>query len=320
MPSALERLARLEAEQRAAAEAETRAEPGSGATGSRGALVAGAGGLAVLLLTKGKLVLLLLLGKLKLVLGMLKFGQVLTTGSSMLFMAWVYARLYGWSFASGIVLLILVHELGHGLAARAVGMPVGAPVFIPFVGAFIALKDRPRSTWQEFVIAAGGPVVGGLGGAACIALSMLTQGTLSVVLLAVGFFALVMNLFNLTPVWQLDGDRMLAPVTPWIGAVGLVFAGAVTVLSGMHGGNANPVAVIGLLVAGWRLGERLWRAHGGGTASALGRLQAHTRMLEAIPDDATSGQRLVAAATYFGTFALLTAGVHLVFPLLPHAP
>jgi hypothetical protein len=43
-------------------------------------------------------------------------------------------------------------------------------------------------------------------------------------------------------------------------------------------------------------------------------------MLEAIPDDATSGQRLVAAATYFGTFALLTAGVHLVFPLLPHAP
>jgi len=58
----------------------------------------------------------------------------------------------------------------------------------------------------------------------------------------------------------------------------------------------------------------------GGPTSAPGRLAAHTRELEAVPDDATPAQRLVAAVTYFGVFALLVTGVHLVFPLLPHAP
>ena len=319
MQSALERLRRLEAEQRAAAEATT--AEASAATSPRRGLAAGAGvGLTLLLLGKGKVVLLLLLGKLKLVFAALKLGKFLATGGSMLLMAVVYARYYGWPFASGLVLLILVHELGHGLAAQAVGMPVGAPVFVPFVGAYIALKDRPKSTWQEFVIAAGGPVLGGLGAAACVALSAVTEGTTSILFLAVGFFALVMNLFNLTPVWQLDGQRMLAPVTTSLGLAGLVLATVVTIVTGVHTGHANPIAVIALLVAGWHFGERLWRGWRTAPTSALRRLEAQTRELEAVPDDATPAQRFVAAATYFGTFALLTTGVHLVFPLLPHTP
>jgi Zn-dependent protease len=320
MPSALERLRQIEAEQRAAVEGRTSGEPAPGTSGSRRAAIAGASGVALLLGSKAKVALLLVLGKLKLVFAALKLGKLVTTGSSMLLMASVYSRLYGWPFAGGLVLLILVHELGHGLAARAVGMPVGAPVFIPFVGAFIALKERPKSTWQEFVIAAGGPVIGGLGGAACVVLSTLTGGTTSTLLLAVGFFTLVMNLFNLTPIWQLDGHRMLGPVTPWVGCVGLVLAAAATIGSGIHGGHANPIAVIALLVVAWRFGERLHRAHAAVPTSTLDRLAAHTERVEAVPDDATPTQRLVAAATYFGAFILLAGGVHLVFPLLPATP
>jgi Zn-dependent protease len=322
MQSALARLRRLEAEQRAAAEVSAAAEASAApSAGSRRGVAAGAGaGLTLLLVGKGKVFLLLLLGKLKLLFAALKLGKFLTTGASMLFMAGVYARYYGWPFASGLVVLILVHEIGHGLAAQAVGMPVGAPVFVPFVGAYIALKDRPKSTWQEFVIAAGGPVLGGLGAAVCIGLSTLTEGPTSVLLLAIGFFALVMNLFNLTPVWQLDGQRMLAPVTSWLGCAGLVLAAVVTIGTGLHTGHANPIAVIALIVAGWHFGERLWHAHGAQPTSAVARLEAHTRELEAVPDEATPAQRFVAAATYFGTFALLATGVHFVFPLLPHAP
>jgi Zn-dependent protease len=68
--------------------------------------------------------------------------------------AWAYAFYYGWPFAAGLVLLILIHEIGHGMAAARVGVRVGAPMFVPFVGAFIALRDRPRSTSDEAVIAA----------------------------------------------------------------------------------------------------------------------------------------------------------------------
>ena len=52
-------------------------------------------------------------------------------------MIWVYMQLWGWQFAVGFVLLLLVHETGHLLVAKKFGLKVGAPVFIPFMGAFI---------------------------------------------------------------------------------------------------------------------------------------------------------------------------------------
>lgn len=78
----------------------------------------------------------------KLLLGLLaagKLGKVALTGGTMLVSVFAYALLFGWRYAVGFVLLIFVHEMGHFIVARQLGLPVGAPVFIPFVGAWIAL-------------------------------------------------------------------------------------------------------------------------------------------------------------------------------------
>jgi hypothetical protein len=79
-----------------------------------------------------------------LVIPILKFlPLVLKTGGTMILSIWIYAMQWGWMFALGFVLLIFVHECGHLLVARAFGLKVGAPVFIPFMGALIALKEAP---------------------------------------------------------------------------------------------------------------------------------------------------------------------------------
>ena len=79
-----------------------------------------------------------------------------------------YALLWGWKFAVGIVLLLLVHEMGHVLEARRQGLPTSAPMFIPFLGAFITMKQMPQNAWKEAQVALAGPIVGSLGAAAVL--------------------------------------------------------------------------------------------------------------------------------------------------------
>ncbi len=83
--------------------------------------------------------------KFKTILIALKFGKFAATILSMLVMIWVYATQFGWWYASGFVLLIAVHESGHVLAARGAGLKVSMPIFIPFVGAFISMKQQPTN-------------------------------------------------------------------------------------------------------------------------------------------------------------------------------
>src|SRR5439155_9185010 len=92
---------------------------------------------------------------------LLKFLPILLkSGGTMLLMIWVYTQIWGWQFALGFVLLLLVHESGHLLVAKKFGLKVGAPVFIPFMGAFIALKEAPRNAWMEACVGIGGPMLG----------------------------------------------------------------------------------------------------------------------------------------------------------------
>ena len=107
--------------------------------------------------------------KLKFVLlPLLKFlPLLLKSGGTMLLMIWVYTQLWGWHFALGFVLLLFVHEAGHLLVARQFGLKVGAPVFIPFMGAFIALKEAPRNAWMEACVGIGGPMLGSFGALIC---------------------------------------------------------------------------------------------------------------------------------------------------------
>src|SRR2546427_11949629 len=87
------------------------------------------------------------------------FPVLLKTGGTMFLTIWLYAQTWGWWYALGFVLLIFVHECGHLLAARRIGLKVGAPVFIPFMGAFIALKEAPRNAWIEAQAGIGGPLL-----------------------------------------------------------------------------------------------------------------------------------------------------------------
>src|SRR6202795_8629 len=98
----------------------------------------------------------------------LKFLPILLkSGGTMLISIWAYALFFGWPFAVGFVLLMFVHECGHLIVAKGFGLKVSAPVFIPFMGAFILLKDAPRNAWMEACVGIGGPILGSLGALAC---------------------------------------------------------------------------------------------------------------------------------------------------------
>ncbi|GAB7387828.1 site-2 protease family protein [Bacillaceae bacterium] len=160
-----------------------------------------------------------LLPKLKGILALLKLGKVGGTVISMFVAAGAYALLYPWQFAVGFVLMILIHELGHVLAAKRRGLPVSAPTFIPFLGALITMKRQPLSAETEAFIAYGGPLFGTLGALAAFGLGVLWESPLLYAVAMVGFF---LNLINLLPIHPLDGGRIVTAVSRWFWLLGLV--------------------------------------------------------------------------------------------------
>ena len=144
----------------------------------------------------------------------LKFLPILLkSGGTMLLMIWIYTKMWGWQFGVGFVLLLLVHECGHLIVAKKFGLKVGAPVFIPFMGAFIALKEAPRNAWVEACVGIGGPMLGTLGALACNSLGEMFDAP---VFIALAWFGYFLNLFNLTPVGMLDGGRIVTALSRWL--------------------------------------------------------------------------------------------------------
>src|SRR5580698_9870309 len=112
-------------------------------------------------------------------LGQFKFLlPFLKTGLTMIVSIWAYAMIWGWQFAVGFVLLIFVHECGHLIAAKKVGLKVTTPAFIPFMGALITLREAPRNAWIEALVGIGGPILGTLGAAVCAGIYYLTNNPL----------------------------------------------------------------------------------------------------------------------------------------------
>jgi Zn-dependent protease len=157
---------------------------------------AGIGPAILLALTKGKLLLL----------GLTKLSTLL----SMLAFAGVYWALYGWKFAVGLVMSIYIHEMGHVLTLREYGIPASAPMFIPGFGAFIRLKQLRITPIQDSRVGLAGPIYG-LGAAAFALAAGFVTGAKAWD--AIAHFGAVINIFNLIPVWTLDGSRGLMSQT-----------------------------------------------------------------------------------------------------------
>jgi len=171
----------------------------------------GAGGGAVaggaLILWKLKAVLLIALTKGKvLLLGLTKSSTLL----SMIPTFGLYWAVFGWRFAAGLIASIYIHEMGHVFALRTYGIPASAPMFIPGVGAVVRSRQYPANAHEDARIGLAGPIWG-LGAAlAALAVFVWTGSAIWGAIARVGAW---INLFNLLPVWQLDGARALRPLS-----------------------------------------------------------------------------------------------------------
>ena len=213
-----------------------------------------------------------------------KFKLFTVVGSAFVSVA-AYALIWGWQFGLGFVLLLFVHELGHVAVAKYQGLPVSAPVFIPFMGALILMKEMPQNAWREAQIALGGPILGALGAAACWGAGEALDSDLLVALAYVGF---LINLFNLIPVLPLDGGRAIGAVHPvfWVLGVAVLVAAAVLWLSPI-------VLVVVALLGGFELWGRAkaWWQNRGTSGNRYYAIEGW--------------QRLVVGAVYVGLSAAL---------------
>jgi Zn-dependent protease len=244
---------------------------------SGGAIIAGLG----FLLMKAKSALVLLKA--------LPAAKLMLTSVSMVLMVAFEAQRSGWWFGVGFVLMLLVHELGHGYAMKREGVNAGWPIFIPFFGAMIAMKSAPRSRDSEAKIAYGGPLAGTLVSVLAAILGLVLDSRLLVALAYTGFF---LNLFNLTPISPLDGGRVAQAFSRRAWYVGLLVLGGIFLWT-----HSPQLLLIGALAL-----PRLF-----GKTAALAEQERET--LE------PALQRLW-AARYFGLAAFLGTGMYLSGSLL----
>jgi Zn-dependent protease len=228
------------------------------------------------------------IAKFKAIILLLPKLKLLTTMGTMLVSVAAYSFLFGWSFAVGFVILLLVHEMGHVIELRRQGLKASAPMFIPFMGAVISARSLGDNALAEARVGLAGPILGSIGSAACILVWHATGNDMWRALAFTGFF---LNLFNLLPVVPLDGGRAMAAMAPWMWFVG--FAALVPIAFIFP----NPIIFLIVLIGGYETYKR-WqlRKAGGDQQRAYYRVK---------PID-----RALVAAVYLSLIALLVVGMH----------
>lgn len=211
-------------------------------------------------------------------------GKFFLSGATMLLSIATYALAFGWPYATGFVVLLFCHELGHYLAARQRGLATGLPMFIPFVGAWIALKDELPDAETEAWVGIAGPLLGSLAALGCYYLAEYFHSSL---LMAVAYSGFVLNLFNLIPVPPLDGGRIMVAISRKIWYLGI------PVLLGFFYLHPSPL----LLLVCFLAASQIWaRRHDQPNLDTL-----------------TPGKRLEYTLLYFGLIAwlsLMTYNLH----------
>jgi Zn-dependent protease len=158
--------------------------------------------------------------------GLLKFAWIFKSGWTMLLSLGLYTMAFGWRFAVGLVLLLLIHEGGHWIWMKAYGLDPKAPVFIPFVGAYVAMNKLPADAATHAWVAYAGPFVGGLGALALYLIGLVSNTTW---LMAAGSAGFLLNLFQLVPAKPLDGGFIVGAISKWFLLIGFVFLAILTI-------------------------------------------------------------------------------------------
>ncbi len=198
----------------------------------------------------------------------------------------VYVWIGGWWFGLGLIGLLFVHEMGHVIEAKRQGLPVSAPLFIPFLGAAIMMKRMPQDAWHEALNGIAGPILGSIGAAG---IWIVGEATNSRPLIALAFLGFLINLFNLLPVLPLDGGRIVGALHPALWLAGLVGLVALVLY------RPNPLLIIILIFAAMELRSR-WRM----------RRHPETQSYYTV----SAGRRITIGVLYFALAALLVLGMH----------
>jgi Zn-dependent protease len=227
--------------------------------------------------------------KLKALVLLLPKLKLATTFGSMFVSIAAYALIWGWTFATGFVLLLLLHEMGHVIQLRREGVEASAPMFVPFLGAFISAKSLGEDAAAEARVGLAGPILGSLATLVPFGLWLATGEDFWRALAYVGFF---LNLFNLLPVVPLDGGRAMAAVSPWLWFAGLVALVPLVVMF------PDPILIL-ILVFGLIECWHRWKARKTPEGRAYFDIPGRTRALVAV--------------TYLALAALLVAGMSETF-------
>jgi len=214
-------------------------------------------------------------------------GKFLVTAGSMLVSIAAYALIWGWKFGAVFVGLLFIHEIGHVIQLKREGVKASAPMFIPFLGAFVAMKELPKDAGAEARVGLAGPVLGTIGCLIPLALWLATGNDFWQAATFIGFF---LNLFNLLPVLPLDGGRAMAALSPWIWGIGFVLFIGVAVL------YPNPIIFLIVLLGGMETWRR-WKQRKTPEAQEYNRV--------------ARGTRIAVAVVYLGLVVALGVGLEL---------
>jgi Zn-dependent protease len=225
-----------------------------------------------------------------------KFGLA---GFTAFVTAFFYAAIFGWPFAVGLVISIFIHEMGHAVVMRLKGIPVGGMVFIPFLGAWVSMRQMPKNARDEAEVGIAGPIAGALAASFC--LWMATQPHALGIWAPLAYFGFFINLFNLIPIVPFDGGRVLAAIDRRIWVLGFLGLLGVQIWEWMQGNTSFWLLFFVLMAA-----TQLWSR--GFTANTPEEREYYNVPL---------GTRIVMTLLYFGLAAALFLGMSISHSILP---
>lgn len=228
---------------------------------------------------------------------MAKFGLASITA---LISVAVYAQIFGWAFAIGLVALLFLHEMGHAIVMRLKGLPVGGMVFIPLLGAAVFMNRMPKNAKDEAEVGIAGPVAGALAASVCLFMA-LSNPDAPGVWASLAYFGFFMNLFNLIPIVPFDGGRVLAAIDRRIWIIGFIGLVAVQIWEWINGSGSIWLLIF-IVMAATQLFTR-------------GPNTPETQTYYAVP----LGERVALGIAYFGLAAILVLGMSISHGLMPFA-